>query len=293
VGSLSLGGPVVVNESFAQGGTLPLINTSVVAGWLWDEFAENLRVPSNSFGLHIRSVAPKIGPSLYCGGFDQNRVIGPMFAQLVNIYRSVDLLDVQINAILVRLLEAPQYSRTSDQRQLLNWIRNTSIDPLAVYLDLPKSTCDAIAAQLPVTFQAKYGLSFWNTQGPLYHKIVSSASSMSFIFRQNESNTQNITINVPFMLLNLTLQAPLTQNSIHYFPCKPSINLSLATQSPKPPFLEPTGMPIISKLYGSLLKLRDQGSLPIHKLSRFRIRILLFRLRRMIGLLAGEIIGRH
>jgi hypothetical protein len=134
----------------------------VVAGWLWDEGAENLRVPSNSFGLHIGSVAPKIATSLHFGGFDQNRVIGPVSAQLGDIYGSVDLLDVQINVIS----GASPWSSPSIQGLLAKGSSSIGsaipvyIDPLAVYLGLPKSTCDAIAAQLPVTFQAKYGLYF-------------------------------------------------------------------------------------------------------------------------------------
>ena len=38
----------------------------------------------------------------------------------------------------------------------------------------------------------------------------------------NSSTTQNFTINVPFMLLNLTLDAPLAQKPTPYFPCSPT-----------------------------------------------------------------------
>lgn len=94
-----------------------------------------------------------------------------------------------------------------------------SINSLAPYLHLPKSTCDALAANLPVTYQEKYGLHFWDSSNPLYERIVSSPSYIGFTFRVSESST-NFTINVPFALLNLTLTAPLTTTPTAYFPCK-------------------------------------------------------------------------
>jgi hypothetical protein len=99
-----------------------------------------------------------------------------------------------------------------------------SINPLAPYLHLPRSTCDAIASHLPVTYQAKYGLYFWNTNDPQYQKIVSSPSCLTFTFTRNSSPQSNLTINVPFQLLNLTLTAPLTSSPVQYFPCKAEQN---------------------------------------------------------------------
>jgi hypothetical protein len=40
------------------------------------------------------------------------------------------------------------------------------IEATIPYLYLPGSTCDAIAGQLPVMFQAEYGLYFWNISDP-------------------------------------------------------------------------------------------------------------------------------
>jgi hypothetical protein len=39
-------------------------------------------------------------------------------------------------------------------------------DPKEPYLYLPVSTCQAIAQELPVTFQPKYGLYLWNITDP-------------------------------------------------------------------------------------------------------------------------------
>ncbi len=58
----------------------------------------------------------------------------------------------------------------------------------------------------------------WNTNDPLYQKIVTSPSVLSFTFI-SDSNTQNTTINVPFSHLNLTLSLPLADRPTPYFPC--------------------------------------------------------------------------
>ncbi|KAH6706295.1 hypothetical protein BKA61DRAFT_697934 [Leptodontidium sp. MPI-SDFR-AT-0119] len=79
------------------------------------------------------------------------------------------------------------------------------IEGLVLYIYLPKSTCDAIISLLPVTYQKKYGLYFWDVGDPRYNLIVSSRAFLSFTFRLNSGISQNFTINVPFALLNLTL----------------------------------------------------------------------------------------
>jgi hypothetical protein len=51
--------------------------------------------------------------------------------------------------------------------------------------------------------------------------IISSPAFLSFTFRLNMSTSQNITINVPFGLLNLTLTTPIVANPTQYFPLRP------------------------------------------------------------------------
>jgi hypothetical protein len=51
--------------------------------------------------------------------------------------------------------------------------------------------------------------------------IVSSPSYLSFTFRLNSAVSQNITIRVPFSLLNLTLTSPIISTPTLYFPCFP------------------------------------------------------------------------
>ena len=85
----------------------------------------------------------------------------------------------------------------------------------APYLNLPNSTCAAIAKELPVTYNSTYGLYFWNVQDPQYTKIVTSPTYLSFTF------DDTFIIKVPFQLLNLTLEAPLISTPTQYFPCQP------------------------------------------------------------------------
>jgi hypothetical protein len=133
----------------------------------------------------------------------------------------IDLVDIGIQVV-----DGASPWNVSEVSGLLN-AHNASIGqslpvdilPVAPYLDLPQSTCDAIAAWLPVTYQAKYGLYFWNVNDPQYSKIVSSPSVLSFTFAKDQSNTKNLTINVPFALLNLTLDTPLISTPTQYFPC--------------------------------------------------------------------------
>ncbi|KAH8684208.1 hypothetical protein BGZ60DRAFT_559920 [Tricladium varicosporioides] len=183
--------------------------------------APNSQTSSNSWGLHIGSITPKVLPSFLFGGFDQNRVIGNVSSQKGNPAliisssptggRTIDLLDIEINS---RDGTSP-FSFTSQVGFLSNGNSSigsklaVAINPIAPYLNLPKSTCDAIAAQLPVTYKAKYGLYFWNTQDSQYSKIVRSSSGLSFVFRLSESNAKNFTINIPWILLILTLTEPI------------------------------------------------------------------------------------
>lgn len=228
VGTLGLGYRGTENQSFTLRGQ-PMINGSLIPGYL---HAVNL-ISSNSFGLHIGSVRPKIKGSLYFGGYDQMRICGNVSTQngpFAGIEPEedgkkglIDLLDI---AIAVIDGPSPFGTNVSSITNLLA-SGNSSIGaalslpllPEAPYLNLSKSTCDAIAARLPVIYNPDLGPYTWNVADPSYLPLVSSPSVLSFIFRKDQSNTQNLTINIPFTLLNLTLEAPLVTSSTPYFPC--------------------------------------------------------------------------
>lgn len=217
VGQLALG--PLLNQTFTREG-LPSINASLIPGNL----AVQKVIPSNSFGLHIGigAEALKLSLSLWLGGYDASRIVGPVSNQSTgNQQLMIDLLDITIGVNA----GASPFSFSS-QQGLLSY-GNSSItsagtsvlmNPGAPYLYLPKSTCAAIAQHLPVTYNSDKALYFWKVSDPHYAKIVTSPTYLSFVFRGSRGN---LTINVPFQLLNLTLEGPLVTTSTPYFPCQP------------------------------------------------------------------------
>ncbi|KAI1090921.1 acid protease [Rostrohypoxylon terebratum] len=216
VGCLGIGAPGTVNQSFSNSFG-PLINASVIPGYLW---AHNTTA-SNSFGMHIGSVNPKMPGSFYFGGYDQNRIVGDILSYQDDYTKGITLKDISIKVIdgsspwefdsLGGLLSSGNSSITSGGLQV-------SVDGCSPYLSLPKSTCDAIAKNLPVTYNEDLGLYYWNTGDVKYSHIINSASVLEFTFI-GDSNTKNVSISVPFRHLNLTLTAPLVEQPTQYFPC--------------------------------------------------------------------------
>ena len=219
LGFLSLGPRV--NQSFDP------INASLIPGAVMEQG----RISSNSYGMHVGSAALKLPLSLWLGGYDAIRLSGPVSTQQVNeqFHLEIDLYDIGIG---VESGGSP-FPYTSRQGILSDG--NTSItgtipvlmDPASPYLSLPNSTCASITRDLPVTYQAGYGLYFWNTTDPRYARITTSPSYLSFTFRLTRSTAStdgNITINVPFQLLDLTLDAPLISTPTSYFPCQPPLS---------------------------------------------------------------------
>ncbi|KAI0141818.1 aspartic peptidase domain-containing protein [Xylariaceae sp. FL1272] len=215
VGCLGIGAPGTVNQSFSTSDAP--INASLIPGIL---NAED-QIPSNSFGMHIGSANPVMSGSLYFGGYDQNRIVGEILSYADDITKSINLKDIGIQVIdgaspwsfdtKSGLLAANNDSIPSGGIEV-------SVDGCSPYLTLPKSTCDAIAKELPVTYNEALGLYIWNTDDAKYSQIVSSASALQFNFTAG-SNTETVTINVPFPHLNLTLTQPLVDTDMQYFPC--------------------------------------------------------------------------
>ncbi|KAE8422776.1 hypothetical protein BDV36DRAFT_290947 [Aspergillus pseudocaelatus] len=147
-----------------------------------------------SYGVHIGSVPLGIPESLVLGGYDKNRVLGDVSTQS---YSSgdlpIDLLDLKIGVV------------SGDSP----WTVTVFASGANPYIYLPHITCEDIAAELPITDHPEYGLYFWNTEAKRYSDIVSAPTYLGFTFSKNGLNNAYITINVPFSLLNLTLEAPL------------------------------------------------------------------------------------
>lgn len=220
VGALSLGPNV--NQSFSE--TVgPALNSSLIPGSL----AAKNTIPSSSFGLHvgIGVKALKLELSLWLGGYDASRIVGPVSSQSIQNDAGsefvIDLLDIGIGVD-----NGGSPFPFSSQQGLLS-AGNSSIsapgvpvfmNPSVPYMNLPGSTCAAIAKVLPVTYNAGKALYFWDVSDPQYAKIVTSPTYLSFVFGATDGN---LTIHVPFSLLNLTLQEPLVSTPTPYFPCQP------------------------------------------------------------------------
>jgi hypothetical protein len=219
VGTLALGAEGI-NQSYPSVGSITNFNASLISGYLY----ETDQIASNSYGLHIGSAALGIPGSAFVGGYDQSRVLGEVTAQSYALYSlPIDLLDIGIGvAEGASPFTYPSKSGLLAQgNSSIGVALPVLIEATIPYLYLPGSTCDAIASQLPVTFQPDYGLYFWNTADLQYTRIVTSPAYLSFTFRLNRSDSQNMTINVPFKLLNLTLEEPLAHTPTQYFPCRP------------------------------------------------------------------------
>jgi hypothetical protein len=222
IGSLAFGAQSI-NRTFGRGPNLPDLGGTLLVNQL---FLQNI-VPSRSFTLHIGSPSQAIPPSLYVGGYDQNRALGQVTTQPYDFFDfPIDMLDIGIDVAVGKspfqfpfktgLMAQGNSSLSASSLRVL-------VDPSQQYLSLPQSTCDAITSELPVFFKPEYGLYLWNTSSPQYTSIVSSPSFLQFTFRLNNSvsSTNNVTINVPFSLLNLTLTEPVVSTPTPYFPCTP------------------------------------------------------------------------
>ena len=165
---------------------------------------------------------PNVSGSLVLGGYDSSRVISQ---PIVSNSQTVSLTNIALNVSsgenayigdaslpITGLLQA----NGSSTSQL-----DVSLDPGVPYMYLPKSTCDAIAANLPLTYNPDFNLYTWNITNPAYEKIVSSPHYIAFNFSNSATPSGSSTIKVPLAVLNLTLESPLVRSDTFYFPCSP------------------------------------------------------------------------
>ncbi|KAI9928465.1 hypothetical protein ASPWEDRAFT_38679 [Aspergillus wentii DTO 134E9] len=178
-------------------------------------------IPSYSYGMHIGSVNAKIDGSLVLGGFDQSRLVGDVSAQPVSTTGVSGELGIRMTDIGIGVAAGSSpFGNYTTKNGLLGSAQTAVIDPVRPYIYLPKATCDAITADLPVTYNESLGLYFWNTDDSKYKDITTSATYLSFSFYgNNTAGLTTTTIKVPFKLLDLTLQEPLVSTNTSYFPC--------------------------------------------------------------------------
>ena len=218
VGHLALGAP--------DNGTITF-QSSVIGQTFPASLAAKGSIPSNSFGLHYGSASLNAVGSLTWGGYDQSRVLGD-----VGTFNLVDgdqcnmilsLLDVQIG---VEEGSTPFNATSVTGLLYLNTSReqvkqDTNIVPSVPYIYMAPKTCEAIAKHLPVVFSSYTNLYIWNTTDPQFEKIINSPSYLAFVF--GTSGVGNLTVKVPFKLLNLTLNTAIVSPPQQYFPCQPFV----------------------------------------------------------------------
>ncbi|KAM0797550.1 aspartic peptidase domain-containing protein [Usnea florida] len=214
VGTLSLGAPgtgVEMYNATEIGQTVP--------GFAYNKGATG----SNSWGLHYGSASLSQEGSLVFGGYDQSRILGNMgiYDLAENTHAMVaNMLDVQIG---VEIGSSP-FSETSYTGLLklnatFKGVQPAVINPIVPYMFMSPETCAAVAENLPLSFDSQVGLYMWNTSDSRYEKIIKSSAYLALVFQNSESG--NLTIKVPFQLLNLTLEAPIVNETQQYFPCRP------------------------------------------------------------------------
>ncbi|KAK7424791.1 hypothetical protein QQX98_000375 [Neonectria punicea] len=216
-GCLSLGANRVTNQSFTATGGALAINASLPPGWLW----EHEWTASNSFGMHIGSVQPAMSGSLWFGGYDQNRIAGDILSMNGGPRDGITPRDLGIEVIGSKspfTFDSSKDGLLAKGNSSIGSGLKVSIDGCSPYLTLPKSTCDSVAANLPVNFDEDLGLYLWDTKSDKYEEIITSATALSFSFIFG-SNTGVVKIRVPFLHLNLTLTSPLVDAPTPYFPC--------------------------------------------------------------------------
>lgn len=151
-------------------------------------------IQSPLYSLHIGSAPLKYQGSLIFGGYDRNRVIGPVITTIAGGLGAVQLVDIVIG---VETGGSP-FNFSSKPGLLLPGSSTASSLPAQVYpevpyIALPPDAVDAITSNLPVHFDSKSGYYLWNTHDAAYSNIVSSAAYLGFEFA---SATGNIVIKV-------------------------------------------------------------------------------------------------
>ncbi|KAH0355633.1 hypothetical protein KCU83_g1749, partial [Aureobasidium melanogenum] len=176
-------------------------------------------IPSVSFGLHVGSVWPSISGSLVLGGYDRSRCISTPIVSDTNDFSLAELsLEVASGGwpFLNTSKNDPGHILRVDDANTSKESLTVFPNPGVPYIYLPGNTCSMIASFLPVDYDETLGHYIWETTDTRFGEIVSSPSALKFSFN-TDSGIENIS--VPFALLNLTLDYPISSTPMQYFPC--------------------------------------------------------------------------
>ncbi|KAH0142381.1 hypothetical protein KCU67_g14064, partial [Aureobasidium melanogenum] len=176
-------------------------------------------ISSVSFGLHVGSVWPWIPGSLVLGGYDRSRCISTPIVSDTNDFSLAELsLEVASGGwpFLNTSKNDPEHLLHTDDANTSSNSLTVLPNPGVPYIYLPGSTCSMIASFLPVDYDEALGHYIWETTDTRFAEIVSSPSALKFSFN-TDTGIENIS--VPFALLNLTLDYPISSTPMQYFPC--------------------------------------------------------------------------
>jgi hypothetical protein len=219
LGTLSLGAPDSV-QNFNTATQPGFANQNVTGQIFNSKLHQDNKISSYSYGLHIGSAAFGYPGSLVFGGYNKGRVIGPITSMFRDFDR-IDLLDINIGVEYGSSpfdFESKNNLLVSDTG-VVGTTQQVKVDPSTPYLSLPDNTCEGLAAVLPIKLDQTTKLYHWQVEDPTYKKIVTSPAYLGFVFPPGRGMTTNVTIKVPFALLNLTLESSIVEKPTQYFPC--------------------------------------------------------------------------
>ena len=157
--------------------------------------------------------------SLVLGGYDSSRALTKPIVSSIGLLR-LGKISLLVSSGGSAYINAPPPSKNFLQANGSTLeLLDVHTNPGVPYLYMPKDTCDAIAEHLPLKFDKDFNLYIWDTKDKAYEEVISSPHYIGFEFIS--SNGESSTINVPFALLNLTLDDPLKSEPTQYFPCSP------------------------------------------------------------------------
>ena len=210
----------------------PDLAKALVQKGIVEQLVEDGTVASNFWSLHMGSVLTRQPGSLVLGGYEQNRALGPVGVFnhdgvlglfLVDLVLGVDegLSPFNVSASeLGSVWPGVQSEVGKELAKMYGAKAGTAVvvpNPGSPGIYLPPGTCEAATSYLPVTWDKKTGYYLWNTTDPNYARIVNSPAYLGFVFA--DRTAANITVKVPFKLLNLTLESPIVEIPTPYFPC--------------------------------------------------------------------------
>lgn len=211
---------------------MPAVLNSLTGNWCTtackqEDFKATAVIGSRTFSLHIGSTITGQQGSFALGGYEQTRIVGPVGVFDVGPVRDRPTVFLRDLFLGVESGYSPFLTdRTGNisvftgepfgdlRSHALNAKLRASPGSVMVVpsaaapgIYLPQYLCEGIARHLPVILDPSTGYYFWDTASPFYNIIVSSSGYLGFVV--SDRDARNITIKVPFILLNLNLEPPL------------------------------------------------------------------------------------